>query len=109
MRLLGPIAVLLTIVLFATGIERWLFGFRYGDQWVTWHQAAFLLWSLAMLIHVLASLGRAADLALADSRDRLGGALARRSLVIGSVRFGIALVLAMLPFQSPFTLLPGSG
>jgi hypothetical protein len=109
MRLLGPILVLLTLALFATGIELWLFGFRFGDQWRTWHQATFLLWSFAMTIHVLAYLRRAPELALGDSRDRLDGLLARRSLVAGSVLLGVALVLAMVPFQSPFALLPGAG
>jgi hypothetical protein len=109
MRLLGPIVVLLTVALFGTGIELWLFGFRYGDQWRTWHQAAFLLWSFVMLIHVFGYLRRAPELALADSRDHLSGVLARRSLVVGAIVFGVALLLAMLPFESPFTMLPGAG
>jgi len=37
------------------------------------------------------------------------GAFERRSLVVGSLLFGIALVIAMLPFASPFTLLPDAG
>jgi hypothetical protein len=109
MRVLGPIVVLLTIALFGTGIELWLFGFRYGEQWRTWHQGAFLLWSFAMLIHVFAYLRRAPELALADSRDRADGVLARRSLVVGALLFGVALLLAMLPFESPFSLLQGAG
>jgi len=46
---------------------------------------------------------------LADSRDRMNGAFERRSLVVGSLLFGVALVVAMLPFSSPFTLLPDVG
>jgi uncharacterized membrane protein len=109
MRLLGPVLVLLTVALFATGIELWLFGFAFGNEWLIWHKASFVLWFLAMTVHVAAYARRAPALALADSRDRLDGVFARRSLVVGSLLFGIALVLAMLPFSSPFTLLPGVG
>ena len=109
MRILGPVLVLLTVVLFATGIELWLFGFAFGDEWLIWHKASFVLWFLAMTVHVAAYARRAPVLALADSRDRLRGAFERRSLVVGSLLFGVALVIAMLPFSSPFTLLPGVG
>jgi len=109
MRLLGPVLVLLTVALFATGIELWLFGFTFGNDWLIWHKASFVLWFLAMTVHVAAYARRAPALALADSRDRLQGAFERRSLVVGSVLFGVALVIAMLPFSSPFTLLPGAG
>jgi hypothetical protein len=103
MRVMGPALVLLTVALFATGIELWLFGFRFGYQWLTWHEAAFVLWFLAMMVHVLAYLRRAPALAVADSRDHLPGASARRSLVVASLLLGAALVVAMLPFPSPFT------
>jgi len=109
MRLLGPALVLLTFALFATGIELWLFGFRFGDQWLIWHKAAFVLWFLTIVVHVVAYLRRAPELAFADSRDRLGGALARRSLVFGSLLLGAMLVIAMMPFPSPFRLLPDAG
>ena len=52
-------------------------------------------------IHVVAYLGRAPELALADSRDRLQGALTRRSLTIVSLLLGAVLLIAMLPFQHP--------
>jgi len=107
MRFLAPVVVVLTVALFATGIELWLFGFRFGDQWLTWHKAVFVLWFLAMTFHVLAYLGRAPELALADSRDRLRGVMARRSLVIASLLVGAVLAFAMLPFTSPFTLVGG--
>jgi hypothetical protein len=109
MRILGPVLVLLTVALFATGIELWLFGFTFGTEWLTWHKASFVLWFLAMTFHVAVYARRAPALALADSRDRLQGAFERRSLVVGSVLFGVALVIAMLPFSSPFTLQTGAG
>jgi hypothetical protein len=109
MRLMGPALVVATIALFVTGIELWLFGFAYGDEWLVWHKASFVLWFLVMTVHVAAYVRRAPSLALADSQDRLQGSFARRSLVVGSLLFGVALAMAMLPFTSPFTLLPGAG
>ena len=109
MRLLAPAVVVLTVALFATGIELWLFGFRFGDQWLTWHEAVFVIWFLAMTFHVLAFLGRAPELAVADSRDRLRGALARRSLAVASLLLGAVLIVAMLPFTSPLTPPNGGG
>jgi len=109
MRLLGPVLVLLTVTLFATGIELWLFGFAFGNEWLAWHKASFVLWFLAMTAHVAAYARRAPALASADSRDRLDGVFARRSLVVGSLLFGVAFVIAMLRFSSPFTLLPDVG
>jgi hypothetical protein len=109
MRLMGPAVVLLTGALFATGIELWLFGYRFGEQWLAWHKAVFVLWFLVLTAHVSAYLRRGTSLALADSRDRLRGALARRSLVVASLIVGAALAAAMLPFNSPFTLVAGAG
>jgi len=67
------------------------------------------IWFLAMTFHVLAYLGRAPELAVADSRDRLRGALARRSLVVASLLLGAVLIVAMLPFTSPLTPPNGGG
>lgn len=107
MRVLGAGLVLLTIGLFASGIELWLFGYRFGDQWATWHKAAFVLWFLAVIVHVVAYLPRAADLTTADWRSRLPGALRRQSLVLVGLVVGVGLLLAMLPFKSPFLPLVG--
>jgi hypothetical protein len=109
MRLIAPALVVLTIALFATGIELWLFGLRFGDQWLTWHKAVFVLWFLAAIFHALAYLRRAPAVVVADSRDPLRGVLARRSVVVGSLVLGVALAVVMLPFPSPFALPAGAG
>jgi hypothetical protein len=109
MRLTAPALVLLTVALFVTGIELRLFGFRFGDQWLTWHKLALVFWFLVTVFHVLAYSRRAPQLAIADSDDRLRGALARRSVIVGSLVLGAALVIAMLPFPSPFGLPSGAG
>jgi hypothetical protein len=100
---------LLTAGVFVTGLELWFFGFRLGDQWLTWHKATFILWFLTATAHLLAYVRRAPALALADSCERLRGAAARRSLVVAGLLLGVVLVVAMLPFSSPFTPIAGGG
>lgn len=109
MRLIGPALTLLTAGVFITGFELWFFGFRFGDEWLTWHKTAFIIWFLAVTAHVLAYVRRAPTLAVADSRERLHGALTRRSLVVAGLILGAVLVIAMLPFASPFAPEAGAG
>jgi hypothetical protein len=107
MRLLAPVIVMLTIVVFGTGIELWLFGYRLGFFWVPLHHGSAYLWFVTMAIHVVNYLRRAPELALADWRDHLRGAFTRRSLVVGGLALGVVLAVAMLPFPTPF--LPSAG
>jgi hypothetical protein len=109
LRWLAPALVVLTVVLFASGIELWLFGFRYGEQWATLHKAAFVLWFLAITVHVVAYLRRSAALTVADWRAHLPGAVSRQSLILVGLGLGVALLIAMLPFKSPFLFAPGAG
>lgn len=104
LRLTAPVVVASTIVVFATGIELWLFGDRYGLGWLTAHKASFIIWFGAMAIHVLGHLERAPTLALRDvrNRPRLRGSVSRQALTLGSVLMGLVLALATLLVQSPF-------
>ncbi|TMD01447.1 MAG: hypothetical protein E6J05_01695 [Chloroflexi bacterium] len=102
MRLLGPVIVLLTVVVIGTGIELWLFGYRFGFIWVPVHHFSAYLWFVTMAVHVVNYLRRAPELAAADWRDHLRGAFTRRSLVAGSLILGAALAIAMLPYPTPF-------
>ena len=109
MRLLGPVIVLLTVVVLGTGIELWLFGYRFGFFWVPVHHFSAYVWFLTMAVHVVNYLKRAPELAAADWRDHLRGAFTRRSLVAGSLVAGAALAIAMLPYPTPFIPTAGAG
>lgn len=109
LRLLGPVEVLLTVVVFVSGIELWLFGYGFGFWWLPVHHASAYLWFVAIAIHVAYHLRRAPELALADWRDHLRGAFTRRALVAASLLLGVALAVAMLPFPSPFTFREAAG
>ncbi|MBO0684712.1 MAG: hypothetical protein J2P45_16280 [Candidatus Dormibacteraeota bacterium] len=103
LRLVGPVVVLSTVVLFASGIELWLFGARFGLLWVTAHKLGFVVWFCAMTVHVLGHLERAPRLAVRDLRpaSRLRGAVSRRSALGAALLLGVVLALASLPYQMP--------
>jgi hypothetical protein len=106
LRLLAPAVVVSTLLLFGSGVELWLFGFRYGEVWLTIHELSFLLWFFATGAHVLAHLDRTRLLVAADLRaDSVQpGAVTRRSLVTASLVVGLLLAVVSLPWWSPFGL-----
>jgi hypothetical protein len=109
MRALRPVMVVLTLVVFGSGVELWLFGYRFGFAWVPVHHLSAYLWFVAMLAHVINYLRQAPRLAFADWRDHFPGRFSRQALVAGSLVLGIALAVAMLAFPTPFTLPAGGG
>jgi hypothetical protein len=109
MRWLGAVTVILTLVVFGTGGELWLFAFRFGFAWAPVHHASAYLWFIAMLVHVINYLRQAPLLALGDWRDRWRSAMSRQALVAASLVLGIALAAVMLPFATPFVLPAGGG
>jgi len=104
LRLIAPVVAVTTLVVFITGVELWLYGDQFGPSWLRVHQLGFVVWFLAVSIHVLGYLARAPRLAVEDFQPdrRLAGALTRRSLAGGSIITGLALALAAAQRVSPF-------
>jgi hypothetical protein len=103
MRLLAPIVVVSTVAIFATGLELWLFGLRYGSVWVEAHKLSFAIWVPATGVHVLGHLSRTARAAAHEiSSTREAGGMTRRALVVGSLVAGVMLAVASLTYSSPF-------
>jgi hypothetical protein len=103
LRLLGPLVVLSTVAVFATGLELWYFGLRFGSVWVEAHKLSFFIWLPLAGIHVLGHLGQTGEAAAAElSSSPTTQAMTRRSLVVGSVVAGAVLALASLTYASPF-------
>lgn len=102
MRLLSPVVTLLTVALFVTGLELWLFGLRFGSIWIAAHKWSFILWLPALGVHVLWHLGRTAAATGEELSSAPRAALSRRSLVVGSLVVGVALALATLSYHTPF-------
>src|SRR5258708_5345797 len=107
LRLLAPVLVFLTLVVFASGLELWLFGYRFGFAWLPIHHASGLLWLVVAVIHAASHLRRTWQLALEDWRDHLRGATTRRGLALGSLLLGAVIAAALVPYPSPLGGLGG--
>ena len=103
MRLIGPIVVISTVAIFATGIELWIFGLRFGNIWVEAHKLSFWVWLPVTAVHVLGHLSRTSQAVAEEiSASRSRRAITRRSLVVGSLIAGVVLAAASLTYATPF-------
>ena len=98
MRVDGPLVVVLTIVLFVSGVALAIAG-RHDNTLYAIHKLSFIAWFGAMTIHVL---GHVLSLPRVASRDwrpgaPIAGSRTRRLAVIGAVALGLALAVAVYP------------
>jgi len=127
LRLLGPCIMLLTAGVFGSGVMLAVIGPSGRHPWLFLHKATFILWCVAMFMHVLAYLPRLPRLLYAEARgvglapedgqaysggppvaraaQLLGGRGVRLSLLIASVGAGLAIALLTVhltgAWQSP--------
>ena len=103
MRLIAPIVVISTVAVFATGIELWLFGLRFGSIWVEAHKLSFAVWLPATAVHVLGHLNRTGQVVTEEvSASHSRSAITRRSLLAASLIAGVVLAAASLTYATPF-------
>jgi hypothetical protein len=104
LRLLGPLVVLTTVVVFASGITLLFVPLSERSQMLFVHKASFVLWFGAMALHVLAHLLDTARLAPADivtaTRRQVRGATARLWALAATLVLGVVLGIVMLPAVS---------
>ena len=95
LRLLGPVVVLSTAALFATGVALIALGPGSGAV-LGLHKASFVVWFIAMAAHVLghALSGASPGLGRLATRRRVPGSSLRRWLLAGSIVAGLILALA---------------
>ena len=95
LRLLGPVAVVLTVTVLASGVALVLGPNGWRDRLVFVHKASFILWLAVMTIHVLGHALETARLAPLDwmrrSRRQVAGAGARQWVLAASVVVGALL------------------
>lgn len=110
MRLLAIVVVASTIALFASGVELWVFGLRFGSVWVEVHKLSFAFWWPSVGLHVLGHAAQTWRGAKAELEGAArGGALTRRGLVVGSLVAGGVLAVASLSYASPFVFFHNGG
>jgi len=100
LRLLAPVVVVSSTVLFASGLGL-LFRGPPGGALLGLHKASFVVWLFSTGAHVLAHLRSLPRLVAADwTSDRaLPGSRQRRLLVAATLIAGLALALALLPSE----------
>jgi hypothetical protein len=106
LRLLGPVVVLLTVVLFASGAGLLLVSRSWLPLLLKVHKASFILRVGAMTIHVLGHLGEVFRLAPRDwlrrTRRDVTGAGPRQWLIAASLVAGILLGFLFLGRVGPW-------
>jgi hypothetical protein len=103
LRLVGPIVVVSTAVLFATGVALIALGPHRGAV-LGLHKASFVVWFGSMAVHVLAHVLRVPRLAAADWRntDPLPGSSLRRWLLAATLVAGLVLAVATVHLAGPW-------
>jgi hypothetical protein len=100
LRLLAPLLIASTLVLFASGIALAVVG---GDGLFAVHIVSFGIWSGLMIVHVLAYLARTLWVGTADwhrsTQPVVRGARGRRMALGGAVLAGVILAVATYPAQ----------
>jgi len=111
LRLLGPVVVLLTVLVFASGIALLLVPHSLRQVTMFVHKASFVLWFGAMVIHVLGHVLETSRLAPADlvtrTRSQVRGAGARLWVQAACLVAGIVLAIVVAPTVGPW--LAGGG
>ena len=102
MRVLGPLVILCTLLVLATGILATVQGptERHQQLWglpvtaLFLHQASFFAWLAVMTLHVLGRTVRAVKIAVGHDRTSVAGVGARVAVLVGMA--ASAVVLAMV-------------
>lgn len=102
LRALGPLVVLSTTTLFASGVALIAFG-RSTAGAMAIHKLSFIVWLVAMSLHVLGHAGHLRDAVVAEylRRPALQGTAARTAVVGLSLAFGIGLAAVTLHLAGP--------
>jgi hypothetical protein len=101
LRLLGPLVVLLTVVVLASGVGLLVLPHSWRNLMLLAHKASFVLWFGAMAIHVLGHIVETAQVAPRDwlprTRREVAGASSRQWALAASLVVGLALAVVVTP------------
>jgi hypothetical protein len=106
LRLLGPFVVLMTVILFASGILLLVGPVAWRHDMLLLHQASFVLWFACMTVHVLGHITETARLSTQDwvrrTRVRVVGSRWRRLSITSSLVGGLLLAAVTVPYVGPW-------
>lgn len=109
LRVIGPIVMLSTVAVFATGIVLLILGPGYRNPWVELHKLTFIVWVVFVSLHVLVHLpavARAVGIGR-GSREQLArasaGAAGRWIAISGALVAGLILAIVLIPDFAAWT------
>jgi hypothetical protein len=109
LRLIGPIVVLSTVAVFATGVALLIVGPGDRNPWLLLHKVSFIVWVVFMALHILGHLpavGRALGIGR-ERHEQLGGTTygtaGRWIAISGALVAGLVLALVLIPDYSAWT------
>lgn len=101
LRLLGPVVVILTLIVIASGVALVMPWKSLRQEFFFIHRASFVLWFGAMTVHVLGHIAETLQLAPRDwlvrTRRQVTGASTRQWILVSSVILGVLTALAITP------------
>jgi hypothetical protein len=106
LRLLGPLVIVLTLTVMASGIVLLLGPTSWRSTMLTVHKASFILWLGVMTLHVVGHLVDTARLAPRDwlrhTRRQVDGAGLRQWSIAISIALGLILAVLVVPRVGPW-------
>jgi hypothetical protein len=110
LRLLGPLIVVLSIAVMASGIGLVVIApHSWRNQLLQIHQATFLLWFAVTAVHVLGHLAETTKLAPLDwvraTRRQVDGASARQWILVIGLAIGLLSALWITPYANGWRVL----
>jgi uncharacterized membrane protein YwaF len=109
LRVIGPIVVLSTAAVFATGVVLLILGPSHRNPWVELHKLTFIVWVVFMSLHVLLHLpavARAVGIGRAGRAQLSGaapGAAGRWIAIAGALVAGLVLAIVLIPDFAEWT------
>lgn len=109
LRLIGPVVVLTTVAVLATGVVLLLLGPPHRDPWLLLHKVSFIVWVVFMSLHVLGHLPTVARALGIGRRGREqsaaapGGTVGRWIALSGALVAGVLLAIVVIPEFAAWT------
>lgn len=109
LRLIGPIVVLSTVAVFATGVALLIVGPSHRDPWLLLHKVSFIVWVVFISLHILGHLPAVGRVLGVGRRDQeqlagaTGGAAGRWIAIAGALVAGLVLALVLIPDYSAWS------
>jgi hypothetical protein len=103
LRLIAPMVVASTVVVFVSGVLLLFEGPSSRDQLLPIHKVSFIVWLVFTGLHVLGHLPRMVSALRSERSDRSPGTAGRWITIAGAIVAGLILAIVLIPQFGPWT------